>query len=238
MSNSGTPKEPWPQLAVWDREITNRAEKERLAQVLAKQLKNGDTVGVGSGSTSFLVLIALADKCTREDLSFTAIPTSLEMELHCAALNIPTTSLSVARPDWSFDGADEADKADNLIKGRGGAFFREKILIRASKQVFIVIDSTKRVSQLGKKFPVPVEVYPGALRLVRDILESSANVTTVDLRQAKGKDGPVVTENGNLILDVKFSKIMPDTESYLKSIVGVIESGLFIGYKPTIISDN
>jgi len=224
--------------AVWGRDISNRQQKERAAAKIAARLKNGDVVGVGSGSTSFLTLKALAERRDIEGLEFRAIPTSIEMELVCSALAIHTTSLRVERPTWSFDGADEVDHKSNLIKGRGGALLKEKILMKACEESYIVIDSSKMVTRLGSKFPVPVEINPDAIHIVHQELSKLSSVIDIKLRQALAKDGPVITENGNLILDVKLSKIENDMESRLKTIMGVVETGLFIGYNPIItISD-
>ena len=229
------PNKPAADLA-WGREISNRAAKELAALRLAKRLKDGDTVGVGSGSTSFLTLIALARRREEDKLAFQAIPTSIEMELACAALGISTTTLKAARPDWCFDGADEVDPKGNMIKGRGGAMLREKLVMSAAERIYIVIDSTKQVSRLGQKFPVPVEVHPEAIQLIETSLGKLPDVKTISLRQAVAKDGPVITEHGNVIFDVKFSKIDVKLEKTLKALPGVVESGLFIGFAPHIIS--
>jgi ribose 5-phosphate isomerase A len=220
---------------VWQREIKNREQKEKVAQKLALRLKDGDVVGAGSGSTSYLTLLALAARRDNENLSFRVIPTSIETELTCSKLNIPTTELKVERPDWSFDGADEVDAQNNIIKGRGGALLREKLVIAASPEVYIVVDKSKHVERLGQNFPVPVEVHPEAVQLVGEALKNVEGVSEVVLRQAVVKDGPVITESGNLIFDVHFSNIAAGTEQRLKSIVGVVESGLFMGYPVTVI---
>lgn len=219
----------------WQRDIKNRALKEKAAHKLAARLKDGDVVGAGSGSTSYLTLIALSERKDKENLNFRVIPTSLEIELACADLSIPTTELKVERPDWSFDGADEVDANNNIIKGRGGALLREKLVIAASPEVYIVIDKSKRVKRLGQNFPVPVEVHPEAVQLVESALHKIKEVSEVVLRQAIAKDGPVITESGNLIFDIWFKHIPADTEQKLKSIVGVVESGLFMGYPVTVI---
>ena len=220
---------------LWGQRITNQKQKAAAAAMVVKRLKKGDVVGVGSGSTSFITLKALVQRRGSKGLDFLAIPTSIEMEMACAALSVPTTSLLSATPDWSFDGADEVDAKGNMIKGRGGAMLREKLIIKSSPEVYIVIDPSKKVRRLGQNFPVPVEVQPLAFQLASQAIEKMPNVTKVVLRQAVGKDGPVITEGGNLILDVSFNKIVDSTEAKLKGVVGVIESGLFIGYKPRII---
>ena len=149
-------------------------------------------------------------------------------------LGIPQTTLWNKRPDWTFDGADEVDPQRNLIKGRGGAMFKEKLLIRSSRKTFIIIDPSKRVNQLGNKFPIPVEVFPDSLTYVEHELQR-LGASEIVLRPAHGKDGPVFTENGNFILDTRFNYIDSSLEEQLKTITGVIESGLFIGYDVEVI---
>ncbi|HUD10195.1 MAG TPA: ribose 5-phosphate isomerase A [Candidatus Saccharimonadales bacterium] len=223
---------------VWGREITHQHQKEQVALKLAQRLKNGDVVGVGSGSTSFLTLRALAQRRDKEGIEFRAIPTSIEMELACSALSVPTTLLRVERPDWSFDGADEIDSNKRMIKGRGGALLREKLMMQASKKVYIVIDESKHVTRLGQNFPVPIEIQPEAIHIVETSLKQFDTITKVVLRRAVAKDGPVITENANLILDVTFSQIDNEMEHKLKSIVGVVETGLFIGYPITLVESD
>ncbi|MDR1556740.1 MAG: ribose 5-phosphate isomerase A [Tannerellaceae bacterium] len=220
---------------VWGKEISRREEKERVAQQIAARVKDGEVLGVGSGSTSYMALQAIAGRIKKEGLHIKAIPTSLEINIACARLGVPLTTLEADRPDWTFDGADEIDPHLNLIKGRGGAMFREKLLINSSHKTYIIADSSKMVTRLGMNFPVPVEVFPQALPYVGQALKS-LSPAGVTLRMAGGKDGPVITENGNLILDVWFDTIPDDTETAIKSITGVIESGLFMGYTIEILN--
>ena len=112
--------------------------------------------------------------------------------------------------------------------------FKEKLLIKNSSKVYIIVDESKLVDRLGAKFPVPVEVFPGALTPVEEALKR-LGATEIVLRSAKGKDGPVLTENGNLILDVRFRSIGPSLEKEIKLITGVIDSGLFIGYDVEVV---
>lgn len=218
----------------WSDNIINREEKQKVADEIAKKVKDGDILGVGSGSTSFLALRAIAKKVKEEGLSIKAIPTSIEISLFCTKLGIPLTTLYEHRPDWLFDGADEVDPKRSLIKGRGGAMFKEKLMISSSPVNYILVDESKIVGKLGSKFPVPVEVFPQALMHVEAELKK-IGASSLVLRPAKGKDGPVITENGNLILDARFSEIGDDMEQKIKSITGVIESGLFINYNVEII---
>lgn len=218
----------------WSATITNRESKEEVAKEIAHQAKNGEIIGAGSGSTVYLALFALAERIRKEQLRIQVIPGSMEISMTCIQLGIPQTTLWANKPDWTFDGADEVDPARNLIKGRGGAMFKEKLLICNSAKTFIIIDETKQADKLGSKFPIPVEVFPPALNYVEKQLKE-LNATELTLRLAQGKDGPILTENGNFILDARFDSILPRMEKDIKSITGVVESGLFIGYNPEVI---
>jgi ribose 5-phosphate isomerase A len=213
----------------WSDTIINKEGKQKVADKIAAKVKDGDVLGVGSGSTVYMALLAIAKRIKEEKLNVKAIPTSIEIGMVCSKLSIPLNSIFESRPDWLFDGADEVDPNHNLIKGRGGAMFKEKLLMSTSPLNYIIIDDTKLVDKLGTNFPVPVEVFPLALLHVEKELEK-LGVESILLRPAKGKDGPVITENGNVILDVHFTEITDMLELKIKSITGVIESGLFINY--------
>jgi ribose 5-phosphate isomerase A len=212
----------------WSGPISNLDAKREVAEKIAEHVKDGDVIGFGSGSTSFLAIQAIAERLKQRHISCTAIPTSTEVALTCMGLGIPTESLVNVKPDWAFDGADEVDPNCNLIKGRGGAMFREKLVIDSSPKTFILVDQSKLVPHLGQTFPIPIEVFPDAVNLVREALEELA-ATEATLRLGLKKDGPVFTENRNLIMDVRFSQIPSDLEKRIKGITGVIESGLFLG---------
>ena len=227
----------------WDKElleeirivkIEHLEEKKKVAEKIADKVQDNQIIGFGSGSTSYLATIAIADRIKKENLHIIAIPTSFEIKMLCAYLAIPTTTLSEKKPDWSFDGADEVDKNNWLIKGKGGAMFKEKLNIANSPITYILIDSSKRVNNLGEKTRVPVEIYPYAINYVKDEL-IKLEAEEIVLRQAINKAGPIITENGNLILDVKFNTITEKLEKDIKAIPGVIENGLFIGYNVEII---
>ncbi|MDH6310444.1 ribose 5-phosphate isomerase A [Dysgonomonas sp. PFB1-18] len=219
----------------WSAEIINREGKEKVAAEIAAMMKDGDIIGVGSGSTVYVALLAIAKRLKKENLNIQVIPSSMEISMTCIQLGIPQTTLSEKKPDWTFDGADEVDPDRNLIKGRGGAMFKEKLLICNSTKTYIIVDESKFVARLGEKFPVPIEVFPAAL-VYADQRIKELGARDVILRMAKGKDGPIITENGNFILDAWFDAINPSLESQIKNVTGVIESGLFIGYDVGIIS--
>ncbi len=216
-------------------DIKNEEEKKDVANEIANKIKDGDIIGFGSGSTAYLTIKAIAEKMQKENIKITAIPTSYEVELLCNFLNIPTTTLQNAKPDWSFDGADEVNQDNWMIKGRGGAMFREKLNIANSTITYILVDKTKLVKKLGENFAIPVECYPGSLNYVKEEL-LILGAKSVEIRRAEKKDGPIITESGNIILDARFDEISEHLEKDIKSITGVIESGLFIGYPVEVIS--
>jgi ribose 5-phosphate isomerase A len=219
----------------WSDTIINREAKQRVADKIAGKVKDGDILGVGSGSTSYLALITIAKKVKEQNLTVKAITTSVELGMVCSSLGVETTTLYEHRPDWYFDGADEVDPNKSMIKGRGGAMFKEKLIMASSPVSYILIDETKRVKKLGTNFPIPIEVFPSALLHVEAELKRLGAESLI-LRPAKGKDGPIITENGNLIIDARFYDIENDLELKIKSITGVIESGLFINYNVEILT--
>lgn len=231
-------KNPLAKTPGWVGDISNRSAKAAVAEQVAARLQAGDVVGIGSGSTAFLALAACAHRASGEGFTFTAIPTSIETAQSCVAFDVPVTSLAALRPDWCFDGADEVDPAKRLIKGRGGACFREKLVWRAcAGPRVLLVDQSKFVEHLGSKFAVPVEVVPEALMLVDDALRALPGVVEASVRPAgAGKDGPVLTEYGNLMLEVRFSEIPVGTERALEAIPGVVACGIFEGDDPEIIS--
>jgi ribose 5-phosphate isomerase A len=212
----------------WSLPVSNRAAKEELGRRVAENVRDGQAIGVGSGSTAYVAIGAIADRVRRDGVRVEVICTSAEVTLACAAVGLPVASLLQRRPDWAFDGADEVDPGRNMIKGRGGAMFMEKIMMHASPKNFILVDRSKLVDRLGEKFPIPVEVLPIAAQVVEREL-SAIGAIDIALRMAVKKDGPVITENRNFILDVKFREIHKALERDIKAVPGVIESGLFWG---------
>ena len=199
----------------WDKEILNKIdfdniknkeEKEKVAKKVAEKIKNGDVIGFGSGSTSYLTILAIAEKMKKDSIQITAIPTSYEIEILCHYLNIPTTNLLNKKPDWSFDGADEVDENKWMIKGRGGAMFKEKLNIANSNITYILIDNSKFVNKLGTNFKVPVECDFYAVNYVKEQL-MLLGAENIEIRRAVSKDGPVITESNNAILDAKFNEV-------------------------------
>lgn len=218
-------------LTFWTKEISNKTEKEIVAQKLVSYARDGDVIGFGSGSTSYCALLALA----QSGKNITAIPTSYEIDFLCQTHGIKTSSLSEHTPNWCFDGADEVDPKGWMIKGRGGAMRREKNVMSACHGArFILIDPSKMVDELGHKFYIPLEVTPEKLFTVEHALQGMG-AQDYHLRQAKAKDGPVITEAGNLIIDLKLKTINQESDQKLKAIDGIVETGLFIGFDPICI---
>ena len=136
--------------------ITNREEKEKIAIQIAQKVKNGETIGFGSGSTSYLAVKEISKRIKKENIDILAIPTSHEIKMLCSELEIPTTTIMENKPDWCFDGADEVNDTNWLIKGRGAAMFREKLNIANSPVTYILADKTKFVRNLGEEAYIPM----------------------------------------------------------------------------------
>ena len=203
--------------------IENKEAKEALAQKVLNKVKDGQTIGFGSGTTSYITAVKIGEKVQKEHLNITAVPTSNETQKVCEHYGIKIGNLIENELDWAFDGADEAEFTNKwLIKGKGKAMFKEKLNIIASPITYILVDNTKMVDYLGQKCKVPIEVFPQALKYVSKELEK-LGATEITYRG--------FTENNNGILDVKFDKIEKSLEKQVKSITGVIESGLFLEYK-------
>jgi ribose 5-phosphate isomerase A len=203
------------------------ALKRAVAAAAAERVQPGMVVGLGSGSTAALVVERLAAR-VGEGLSIVGIPTSERTAALARSGGIPLADLA-ARPeiDLTIDGADQVERGTlNLIKGRGGALLREKIIADASKRLLIVVDASKVGDRLG--IPVPVEVVPFGLEATARKIARLGGRTA----RRRGPDGlPFVTDGGNAILDCDFGPIGDPAglELRLRALVGVIETGLFIG---------
>ena len=204
--------------------------KERVAKEVAQRFQSGQRVGVGTGSTVDLTLRELAIRIINEQMSVQVLPTSFESALECERLGLTVLASTFSGElDWGFDGADAVDNAFRLIKGHGGALLSEKFMARKCRHYVTIVDSSKLAENIAARCAVPVEVFPEMIGYVeRELLRLGASAAT--LRPATGKHGPVVTEKGHLLLDAKFPVVDDDMEQRLKSLPGVVESGLFIGY--------
>jgi len=203
--------------------------KERAAIEAVRHVKDGFILGLGSGSTAAYAIQEIGKRIKQEGLRLMEVPTSHQAFTLAIRSGIPTTTLDEhPKLDLTIDGADQIDKKLNLIKGMGGALTREKIVASAAKQFIVVADETKLTQKLGAQHPVPIEVLPFASSTVTSKLRKMGRKAV--LRESEGKIGPVVTENGNFILDVDFGPIDNPKELnfQLKSIPGILETGLFV----------
>jgi ribose 5-phosphate isomerase A len=207
--------------------MANSQEKEAAGRAAAQLVRDGDVVGLGTGSTAYFAVVALGER-VKVGLKIMGIPTSVQTADLARAVGVPLTTLDEhPEIDITIDGADEIDPRLNLTKGGGGALTREKVIATASKKMVVVADSGKVVPVLGK-FPLPVEVIAFARTVVeRKIVSLGA---TPKLRM-KADGQPFVTDNGNQILDCSFGKIAdpPALARELSGTPGIVEHGLFIG---------
>jgi len=206
--------------------------KRRAAEEAVKHVEDGQVIGLGSGSTAAYAIRLPGERLRGGELrDILGIPTSLQAASEAVEAGIPLTTLE-EHPivDVSIDGADQLDARLNLIKGGGGALLREKIVASCSKLYIIVADERKLARRLGENCPIPLEVHPMAVKpIMRRLEELGARAS---LRMARGKVGPVVTDNGNLIIDADFGPVEDPEEldGRLRMIPGVLETGLFLGY--------
>ncbi len=213
--------------------MANDLEKEAAARASLRFVKDGQVVGLGTGSTAAYFIQLLGEQ-VKKGLRIRGIATSVRSGELAASLGIPLTTLDESQQiDVTVDGADEVDPELRLIKGGGGALLREKIVASATRQLVIVADATKKVPVLGK-FPLPVEVIKFAQALVTKKIEALGAV--VELRRDAGGK-PFLTDENNHILDCRFGQI-PDADSMawkLSDIPGVVEHGLFIGMASVVL---
>jgi ribose 5-phosphate isomerase A len=213
--------------------VTAAAVKRRVGRAAADELvRSGMRVGLGTGSTAIEVVRRVAELLSQGGLRrMLFVPTSMETEAECGRLGIPLVTLNDPRLggelDLTIDGADEVDPAWRLVKGGGAAMLAEKVVAAVSRRYAIVIDRSKIVSRLGERAPVPVEVVREARVTAAAALVALGGV--VELRMAVRKDGPVVTDHGNLVLDVRFARAFDpaEMERDIAAIPGVVASGIF-----------
>ncbi len=206
--------------------------KQAAAQKALELVQDGMLVGLGSGSTARYFIEGLG-RLVADGMKVRGVPSSRETAELAAELGIPIVTEIVGQIDLAVDGADEVDPAMNLIKGRGGALFREKLVAAASKRFVVVVDESKLVKELGAGV-LPVEVLPFLWRTTAERLTALG----LSLVVRGGEETPYITDNGNLILDVTVEggiKKPADLGVELKKTLGVVEHGLFVGMTDTVI---
>lgn len=208
-------------------------------------IKSGMKIGLGTGSTAIIAVERLASYIRDGKVSgIKAVATSFQTHIACEENGIPVYTLNskeiAGKLDLSIDGADEIDPDNNLIKGGGAAHVQEKIVEYNTKRLVIIADESKLVPHLGTKFPLPVEIIPASRGpVVREMEKLGASCV---LRSCAGKDGPIVTDNGNQILDCTWSALSDGSspvnpakmEDRVNKITGVVENGFFTKNKPLV----
>jgi len=219
---------------------SNRLMKEAAGKaVVDAMVKSGMKLGLGTGSTAIHAVRRVGELLSQGTLrDISAFPTSFQTEIECEKLGIPFYTLNSRQLsgglDLTIDGADEVDPQNRLIKGGGGAHLIEKLAAYSSSSFAVIVDESKLVEKLGLAFPVPVEVVPEARAQVARALEKLG--AAVMLREALRKAGPVITEHGSLILDIRFSSPVDPVklENEINQIPGVVENGFFTKLPPVV----
>ena len=213
--------------------MTSEIEKKLAGEAAVDLVKDGMVIGLGTGSTVRYFIEGIGKKVA-EGLKVIGIPTSVQTEKIARKAGIEITTLQEhSKLDLTVDGADEVDSELNLIKGMGGALFREKIVAKAAKRFVVVVDSSKLVRLLGEKTPVPVEVHIFGWKATSDWLRSKGCLPAL----RKSGQNPYLTDNGNFIIDCHFGAI-PDPaglESQLNNVPGAVENGIFTGIVDHVI---
>ena len=207
--------------------MAHENEKELTGRAAAQMVRDGDVVGLGTGSTAYFTVIALGER-VKAGLKIIGIPTSVKTADLARSLGIPLTTLDEhPEIDITIDGADEIDPKLRMIKGGGGALLREKVVASASKKMVAVVDSAKVVPVLGK-FPLPVEIIAFARAVVQKKMVALGGSPKL---RTKADGSPYITDNGNEILDCSFGQIAdpPALALILSNTPGIVEHGLFIG---------
>jgi ribose 5-phosphate isomerase A len=213
----------------------NESPKSRAAVAAAALVSDGMIVGLGSGTTAAILVERLGERIKQEGLKITAVSTSDETTRLATKAGILVRELdSIPALDINLDGADEIDDRFRMIKGRGGALLREKIVAFAANHRVTMVAAEKRVERLGLHYPVPVEVSSIGLKHTARRLQDFGCSTAIRLA---GDGSPFTTDGGNQIVDCRFSSIDdPESlDSRIQSIPGVLETGLFIGLCDTLI---
>lgn len=204
--------------------------KRVAAEAAVREVQNDTIVGLGSGTTVIHVIKFLAKRIKEKNLSIQAIPASTQTELCCIENKIPLTQFTASQtPSLTIDGADQVDpKTLNAIKGGGAAHAREKILASSSSRVIIAVDESKLCKGFLNR-PVPIEVLPFAYMPILERLKKMGS--TPSLRIGQKKNGPIITDNGNYVVDTNFGEMEDpvNLERRIKSIPGVLEVGIFTG---------
>ncbi|MGK7897202.1 MAG: ribose-5-phosphate isomerase RpiA [Xenococcus sp. (in: cyanobacteria)] len=211
--------------------------KQEVGKAAANRVKSDSIVGLGTGSTTAYAIEYIGARLSRGEIkNIVGIPTSFQAEVLAKKYSIPLTTLdAIDHIDVAIDGADEVDPHKNMIKGGGAAHTREKVVDSLATEFIVVVDSGKLTDKLGSTFLLPVEVIPMAITPAMNALKKLGGEPS--LRMGIKKAGPVVTDQGNLVVDVKFKEINnpEELEKTINNIPGVLENGLFVGVADIVL---
>ena len=208
--------------------------KENVGKEASTLIKDGQVVGLGTGSTTHHFIKYLGQRVKEEEMEILGIPTSFQSLILAQDAGIQITTLDEHDINIAVDGADEVSPSLDLIKGGGAAHTIEKLVDSSADEFVVIVDDSKMVDALGE-FPVPLEIIPDSLRLVKNAVIGMGGKP--ELRMGIQKDGPVITDNGNFVLDTKFDEIKNpyELEIELNTIPGVLENGIFAGITDKVI---
>jgi len=214
----------------------NEELKKLAAEKAVEEIKDGMVIGLGSGSTFYFTIKKIGELVKSGKLkNIVGIPSSKETEKLADKFGVPLTTFKEKQEiDVTIDGADEVDKYLNLIKGGGAAHLREKVLAQASKRLIIVIDESKLSDKLGTRWAVPIEVLQFAYPVEKKFLQS---LNGKPVLRAYENGNPVITDEGNFILDTNFGVIQNPFElaEKLENRAGIIEHGIFLHLTSKVI---
>lgn len=220
-------------MGVADLALDQAGQKAIAARRAAQEVKDGMIVGLGTGSTAG-VLVAVLGERVRQGLRFVGVPTSEATAKQAMALGITLATIE-ERPalDLDIDGADEVDPQGECVKGLGGALLREKIVACAAKRLVIMVDESKLVLRLGEKTPLPVEVVRFGWKRTAEAVRALGAEPVL----RGGEGAPFITDGGNYVLDCRFpvGLDLVALAGPIKATVGVVEHGLFVGMRPTVL---
>lgn len=211
-------------------------DKERVARHAAGLVEQDMLVGLGTGSTANYFIEELARCRKDEGLRVTAVASSAVSTIKAQQLGLPLVALEhIAQIDLYVDGADEVTPDMTLLKGRGYDLVREKLLAKAAGRFLVLVDESKRVSRIGEKYPIPIEVMPFAWQLAKRSIEAIGGQG--ELRHNAAKDGLAITSHGSLVLDMRFDASVDAAtlNAQLNAIPGVVEHGIFCGLASAVV---
>lgn len=213
-------------------------QKTRVGRAVAQMIEGGMALGVGTGSTAAEAIAALGARVRDEGLRVRGVPTSFASERLMRQHGIPVATLDETPDlDLAFDGADAFDPNLDLVKGRGAAHTREKIVAAQARRFVVLVDASKRVAKLGANAPIPVELVPMALAPVSRALDGRG--LRAELRLGQRKDGPVITDQGLWIVDAHAPEGGLDDPhalaAFLDALPGVLDHGLFLGMATDVL---